>query len=79
MIDIKKLAATVIRGEVAVQFPLEYNDFGQEIRDANGHLILQMRGWGRLQYHSDGPDAAAQIQDHLGQWIADTLNAEYAK
>lgn len=74
--DIKAIARTLIRGEQALSFPLKYDDMGQTIFDAKGNMILQIRGWGRLQYHPDGQDAAAKLQDEIGKWVVDTLNAE---
>lgn len=74
-IDIKQIVGTIIRGEQALKFPLEYHDYGQECRDANGNLVFQLRGWGRLQYLDHG-DKSAELQDSIGKWIVETVNAE---
>lgn len=38
--------------------------------DAEGHHILDMRGWGRLQYFENGD----QIQDRLAEYVAAAIN-----
>ncbi len=63
---------TIIRGENALKFPLR-TDYGR-ITDANGNHILDMRGWGYLQYADD--DMGAKIQDSIAEWVVATLNAE---
>lgn len=73
--DIHQIVATIIQGEQAIKFPLKIGPAG-DVWDANSGRVLDIRGWGRLQYHSDGPDAAAKLQDAIGQWVVDTLNAE---
>lgn len=75
---LKEIVGTIIRGEQALKFPLNRN-FGQWISDANGNHIIDMRGWGYLQYHSDGPEAAAKLQDHITDWVVKTLNEEAAR
>ncbi len=77
MIDIKTIANTVIRGEKAIVFPLQIHD--NWVSDQNGHHILDIRGWGFLQYadrHLDGMDksVAYELQDGIGQWVVDSLN-----
>jgi len=71
-IDIKKIADTLIRGEKAITFPLKIT-VGW-ISDQNNHHILDVRGWGFIQYLGDG---AEKLQDDIGQWVVDTLNKEY--
>ena len=46
------------------------------IADAEQHHIMDMRGWGYIQYHPAGPDAAAELQDAIGLWVVETLNKE---
>lgn len=72
--EITAIANTIIRGERALAFPLKYDDMGQTIWDANGGMVMQIRGWGRLQYHSEGQEAAARLQDEIGRWVVKTLN-----
>lgn len=71
-IDIKKIADTLIRGEKAITFPLKIT-MGW-VSDQNGHHILDIRGWGFIQYLGEG---AEKLQDDIGQWVVDTLNKEY--
>lgn len=77
--DIKEIANTLIRGEKVLSFPLKYDDMGQTIFDAKGNMVLQIRGWGRLQYHSDGDEAASKLQDDIGKWVVETLNAAWER
>lgn len=70
-IDIKKIANTLIRGEKAITFPLQIHSGW--ISDSKGHHILDVRGWGFIQYLGEG---AEQLQDDIGQWVVDTLNEE---
>jgi hypothetical protein len=71
---IEQIVATIIRGEQALKFPLKIHTGW--ISDANGNHILDVRGWGYLQYHKDGNEAAAVLQDAIGDWVVETLNAE---
>ncbi len=46
--------------------PFKYDDaVGGYVFDANGSMVLQIRGWGRLQYL--GEDKAIAIQVWLGE------------
>ena len=54
-----------------VKFPLRYDEYGQYIWDANGNIIAQIRGWGRLQKLSNGE----KVQDAIGHFFVETLNA----
>lgn len=74
-IDIKKIAKTKIRGEQAITFPLQIHN-GSWVSDANGHHILDICGWGFIQYLGEG---AEKLQDDIGQWVVDTLNEAYSK
>jgi hypothetical protein len=38
--------------------------------------VLDVRGWGHLQYHPDGEEAGRATQEAIAQWVVDTLNAE---
>ena len=53
-----------------IDFPVRYDDYGQQIWDSNNHLICDIRGWGRIQYMKD----AEKIQDSVGQFICDAIN-----
>lgn len=72
--NIKEICATLIRGEQVIKFPLTIHC--GRVHDANSHHVLDIRGWGNIQYHSDGPDAAAALQDAIGDWVVKTLNEE---
>lgn len=74
---IQEIVGTVIRGEQVLKFPLEHRSGW--ISDANSNHVLDVRGWGYIQYHSDGSKAAADLQDAIGDWVVATLNAEAAR
>lgn len=76
--NIHEIVGTIIRGEQALRFPLK-RDHGGWVSDANGNHVLDIRGWGRLQYHEDGEEAAAVVQDAIGDWVVETLNAEWKR
>ena len=46
--NIKEIANTIIRGERAIVFPLQIHSGW--VSDQLGHHILDIRGWGFLQY-----------------------------
>jgi hypothetical protein len=71
--DIKEIANTIIRGEKAITFPLKING-GTWISDANGHHILDIRGWGFIQYLGEG---AEELQDAIANWVVETLNKDW--
>ncbi len=70
---IQEIANTIIRGQKAIVFPLINHDGW--IADQNGHHILDIRGWGFLQYADD--NKGAELQDGITQWVVDTLNEQY--
>jgi hypothetical protein len=76
-LELKEIVSTIIRGQEAVKFPLVFES--GFIWDANDHHILDLRGWGCLQHHSKGTDAAVALQHAIGIWIVKTLNAEAAR
>ena len=53
-----------------IKYPVRYDEHGQYIWDADNHMILSIRGWGRLQYLENG----AEKQDEIGQFVADAIN-----
>jgi hypothetical protein len=53
--------------------PFHFDEYGQMIFDANNEHVLDIRGWGRIQYL---PDAEAK-QDTFGRFVADMLNETY--
>lgn len=42
----------------------------QMVSDAEGSRILDVRGWGRLQYYKNG----AEVQDKITAWIVEAIN-----
>lgn len=72
---IKQIANTIIRGEKALVFPLKITQGW--VSDQNGNHVLDIRGWGYLQYADD--DKGAELQDGIGEWVVETLNKEFSK
>ena len=54
-----------------IKFPLKYDDYGQYIFDGDGNIFAQVRGWGNLQKLHNGK----KVQNSIGEFIVDTLNA----
>lgn len=73
--DIIQIANTIIRGNKAIVFPLINHDGW--VSDQNGHHILDIRGWGFLQYADN--DEGGKLQDGIADWVTKTLNAEYER
>ena len=74
-LTIKEIADIKIRGEKTLVFPLQIHSGW--ISDKQGHHILDLRGWGFIQYADD--NKGAEIQDAIGEWVVKTLNKEYEK
>lgn len=45
------------------------------VHDAEGNHILDIRGWGRIQYYEN----AEGIQDKIAQWVVDAINEKLDK
>ena len=56
---------------VTLSFPVSYDQLGQSIKDANGLLVCDVRGWGKIQFM----DKAEERHDAIGFVIADLLNS----
>jgi len=54
----------------SINFPVKYDDYGQKIWDSKDNLILDIRGWGRLQYLSEPKER----QDQIGKMITEAIN-----
>lgn len=54
----------------SINFPVKYIPGLNQIVDNKSYLILEVRGWGRLQKLSDPHER----QDQIGQLIAELLN-----
>lgn len=72
--NIQEIANTIIRGEKAIVFPLQIHHGW--VSDQNGHHVLDIRGWGFLQYAGDN---AGELQDGIGEWVVATLNKEWER
>lgn len=72
-LDLKKLAAVSCHGQPAIAFPVHHGGAGM-IHDVNSNHILDIRGWGRIQYEKNG----SQIQDAIADKVVEILNKEYA-
>jgi len=53
--------------------PFHYDEYGQSIYDANNDHVLDIRGWGRIQYM----DNAEAKQDAFGRFVTKLLNDNY--
>jgi hypothetical protein len=45
------------------------------MHDANSNHILDIRGWGRIQYYENAED----VQDKLAKWVEDAINEKLKK
>lgn len=76
MMTIVEAANTKIRGEKVITFPLRADTY--MIWDAKGNRVMDIRGWGRIQYHQDA-DRAAEIHDTIAEWVVKTLNEAWER
>jgi len=57
---------------------VSYEPWGQTIwgNKANGEqqMLLNLRGWGMIQYEFDTKEEAQDFQDNTGEWIAEAIN-----
>ena len=54
-----------------------YDKMGQYIWGHKGDVIqkiMDIRGWGAIQYLFSDSEDAEKFQDDLGEWIADAIN-----
>lgn len=58
-----------------IKFPVVYSSLGTYIYDAEGKMIADVRGWGWIQKMKH-PE---QVQDNMGQFIADAINEKYER
>lgn len=61
------LAKTVLE---TLTLPVNYDDISQTIKDSNGVLVCDVRGWGKIQFM----DKAEERHDAIGYTIAALLN-----
>lgn len=71
--DIHEIAGTIIRGEKALVFPLKVEE--GYVSDQLDHHVLDIRGWGYLQYAEN--DKGTELQDGIAEWVVSTLNYAY--
>lgn len=57
-------------GKTYIAAPVAYSRLGTYINDANDKMIADVRGWGWIQKLAYAED----IQDGIGQFIADAIN-----
>lgn len=57
----------------SIQFPVKYEPEGQTIKDANGMMVCDIRGWSKLQFMAHSEDR----QDSIGELIANLLNQSH--
>lgn len=69
---LKEIKNTIIRGEKALVFPLKIHS--GRVTDSEGNHVLDIRGWGHLQYADN--NKGEEIQDSIGDWVVNTLNEE---
>jgi len=74
--ELKEIVGTIIRGEQALKFPLKITNGW--VSDANSNHVLDIRGWGYLQY-AKPEGRGAELQDAIGDWVVKTLNEEAAR
>lgn len=53
-----------------IEFPVRYDAAGQTIRDANGMMVCDVRGWSKIQFM----DKAQKRHDAIGELISYLLN-----
>jgi hypothetical protein len=57
---------------------VSYEPWGQTIwgNKSNGEqqMVLNLRGWGMIQYEFDTKEEAQDFQDNTGEWIAEAIN-----
>ena len=57
-----------------IKYPVKV-DMAGYVWDADGNMILMIRGWGRLQYLPDGE----KKQDDIGAFIVQAINEKLEK
>ena len=61
----------------AFTFPIKYYHGSGYFLDQNNQMIAQVRGWGHLE--NEFGAEADQVQDYLGEMIAQAFNEKYCK
>ncbi len=58
-----------------IAFPIHCDEHGEYLFDADGNMVMEVRGWGRLSKR--GPDFATTAMKEIGDAFADAFNKEY--
>lgn len=74
-IEQKAVSDDVIRKHVAL--PVHCDEFGMYIFDANNEMIMEVRGWGRLQ--KLGEECGERMQKAIGDAFARAFNETFGK
>lgn len=53
-----------------LKLPVKFDDYGGYFWDAEGRMIMNMRGWGWIQKLEN----AEEIQDSIGKYIEHCIN-----
>ena len=53
-----------------IEFPVKYDPYGICILDSKNNKVLDVRGWGRIQYLDHPEDR----QDEIGKWLELIMN-----
>jgi len=59
-------------GYSQIRKPVRYNPGGIFIEDSAGEILLNVRGWGRIQ-KLENPET---VQDQIGEYIAALINTD---
>ncbi len=55
--------------------PFKYDPNGQMIFDGKGNLVVDVRGWGRIEKMDNG----MELHDTVGEIIAEALNEKWSR
>lgn len=58
-----------------IKLPVKADRFGMYIFDADNNMVMEVRGWGRLQYKGEDEGIKAQIK--IGNAFVEAFNEKY--
>ncbi|MCK5492484.1 MAG: hypothetical protein KAJ14_05170 [Candidatus Omnitrophica bacterium] len=61
--------------EKYIKLPVKSDNMGLYIFDADGNMVMQVRGWGRLQYLGEKEGIKAQVL--IGNAFAEAFNEKF--
>lgn len=67
----------MIQVDKYVALPVHCDDHGIYIFDANGDMVMQVRGWGRLS--KLGEQCGENVQKAIGDAFAQAFNEKYSE